>query len=75
MCVLSRCVQLFMTLWAVALQTPLPKGFSSQGYHTPLPCPPPGDLPHPGIKPASPAGKFFTAEPLGEPFLKSHATT
>ena len=29
-----------------------------------LPCPPPGDLPNPDIKPTSPAlaGKFFTTE-------------
>ena len=30
-------------------------GFSRQGYWSELPCPPPGDLPHPGIKPTSPA--------------------
>ena len=34
-----------------------------------LPFPPPGDLPHSGIKPASPvsAGGFFTTEPTGKP--------
>ena len=34
-----------------------------------LPCPPPGDLPHPGIKPRSPAlaGRFIiTSAPWGE---------
>ena len=30
-------------------------GFSRQEYRSRLPCPPPGDLPHPGIKPMSPA--------------------
>ena len=40
-------------------------GFSRQEYWSGLPCPPPGDLPDPGIKPAfllSPAlaGRFFT---------------
>ena len=37
-------------------------GFSRQEYWSGLPCPPPGDLPDPGIKPESPAlaGKFFT---------------
>ena len=30
-------------------------GFSRQEYWSGLPCPPPGDLPHPGIEPASPA--------------------
>ena len=34
-----------------------------------LPCPPPGDLPDPGIEPASPAlkGGFSTTEPPREP--------
>ena len=30
-------------------------GFSRQEYWSGLPCPPPGDLPNPGIKPGSPA--------------------
>ncbi|KAM7229927.1 hypothetical protein CapIbe_018646, partial [Capra ibex] len=30
-------------------------GFSRQVYWSGLPCPPPGDLPDPGIKPRSPA--------------------
>ena len=32
------------------------------------PCPSPGDLPKPGIKPTSPAlaGRFFTTEPTGK---------
>ena len=30
-------------------------GFSRPEYWRGLPCPPPGDLPHPGIKPMSPA--------------------
>ena len=29
--------------------------FSRQEYWSGLPCPPPGDLPHPGIEPGSPA--------------------
>ena len=52
-------------------------GFSRQEYWSGLPCPPPGALPDPGIKPAplmSPAlaGEFFTtsapweAQTLGE---------
>jgi len=28
-------------------------GFSRQEYWSGLPCPPPGNLPHPGIKPTS----------------------
>ena len=31
----------------------LSRGFSRQEYWSGLPCPPPGDLPKPGIKPAS----------------------
>ena len=36
--------------------------FSRQEYWNELPCPPPGDLPNPGIEPESPAlaGGFFT---------------
>ena len=53
------------TPWTVAHQAPLSKGFSRQEYWSGLPCPPPGNLPHPGIKSMtlkSPAlaGGFFT---------------
>ena len=34
-------------------QAPLSKGFSRQEYWSGLPCPPPGNLPNPGIKHAS----------------------
>ena len=58
-------------------------GFSRQEYWSGLPCPPPGDLPHPGIEPGSPASQadfFFTAEPPGKPymvytFIKTHRIT
>ena len=54
-CVLSRfChVLLFATLWTVAHQGPLSMRFSKQEHWSRLPCPPPGDLPNPGIKPTS----------------------
>ena len=39
--------------WSVAHQAPLSQGFSSQEYWSGLPFPPPGDLPDPGIEPAS----------------------
>ena len=72
--VLSRfnCVQLFVTPWTVACQAPVSIGFFRQEYWSGLPCPPPGDLPDPGIKPASLmspalAGGFFTTEPPGKP--------
>ena len=48
-------VQLFNNPWTVVHQTPLSMGFSRQEYWNGLPFPPPGDLPHPGIKPRSPA--------------------
>ena len=59
------CVQLFATLWIVDCQAPLSMGFSRQEKWSGLPCPPPGDLPDPGIEPASLgslalAGRFFT---------------
>ena len=67
-CMLSRFsnVSLFATLWTVICQVPLSLGFSRQEYWSGLPCPPPGDLPDPGIKPVSLTspelgGGFFTA--------------
>ena len=33
------------------LSVPLSMGFSRKDYWSGLPCPPPGDLPHPGIEP------------------------
>ena len=50
---LSR-VRLFATPWTVAYQVPLSMGFSKQEYWSGLPFPSPGDLPDPGIEPASP---------------------
>ena len=49
----SSHVRLFATLWTMAHQAPLSKGFSRQEYGSGLPCPPPGDLPDPGIEPTS----------------------
>ena len=47
-------VQLFVTPRTVAFQAPLSMGFLRQEYWTELPFPSPGDLPDPGIEPASP---------------------
>ena len=75
-CVLS-CVQLFAIPWTVALQAPLFMEFSRQEYWSELPCLPLGDLPNPGVQPAtltSPAlaGAFFTTASLGKPHPPPH---
>ena len=46
---------LFITPWTIARQAPLSMGVFRQEYWSGLPCPPPGDLPDPGIEPGSPA--------------------
>ena len=65
------CVQLFATPWTIAWQAPLSMGFSRQEYWSRLPGPPPGDLPHPGMEPASLmspalAGRFLPLAPPGK---------
>ena len=57
-----------MTLWSVVRQASLSMRFPRQEYWSGLPFPSPGDLPHPGIEPKSPAlaGRFFTTEPPGK---------
>ena len=53
MYVLSH-VQLFASLRSVAHQAPLSMRLFRQEYWSGLPCPPPGDLPSPGMEPAYP---------------------
>ena len=70
-CVCSQ-VQVCATLWTAAPQAPLAMGSSRQEHWGGLPCPPPGDLPDPGMDPVSLespalAGGFFTSAPPGEP--------
>ena len=50
-------------------QAPLSMGLPRQEYWSGLPFPSPGDLPNPGIEPASRAlaDKYFTTEPPGKP--------
>ena len=67
-------VRLFATPWTVAHQAPLSMEFSRQEDGSGLPFPSPGDLPDPGIQPASLvspalAGGFFTswATGVGDP--------
>ena len=65
-----------MTPWTVVPQAPLSMEFSRQEYWSRLSCPPPGDLPNPGIEPESLAlaGGFFTTAPPGWP-MKVYACT
>ena len=46
-------VRFFATPWTVARQAPLSVEFSRQECWSGLPCPPPGDLPHPGMEAGS----------------------
>ena len=67
-------VQLFAILWTAACQAPLSMGLSRQEYWSGLPCSPPGDLPDPGVEPASLmspplAGRFFTTSATWETHL------
>ena len=68
---LQSCLTLCDPMDCIAHQAPLSMGFSRQGYWTGLPCPPPGDFPNPGIKPASLtspalAGNVFTTSTTWE---------
>ena len=74
-CVLS-CVKLFASPRTIAHQAPLSMGFSRQEYWSGLPCPPPGDLPNPGIQTTSLvspalAGGFFTTSTTWEALSNS----
>ena len=74
MCAQSHsCVWLFATPWTVTHQAHLSMGFSGQEYLSGLPCPPPGNLPKPEIKPMSSASlilqaDFLPTEPPGKPY-------
>ena len=67
-------VQLFATLWTVALHAPLSLGFPREEYWSGLPFPSAGDLPDPGIKPTSPVSPALqvdslVTEPSGKPWI------
>ena len=65
-------IQLCLTLcdpMTVAPQVPLSTGILQQEYWSGLPCPPPGGLPNPGVKPralALPADSLLSGQP-GKP--------
>ena len=68
----AKLLQSCLTLgvpWTVTCQPSLSMGFSRQDYWSGLPCPPPGDLPDPGIESTSPASQAdsLPTEPLGKP--------
>ena len=68
---LQLCPTLCDPVNTVACKAPLSMGFSKQEYQTGLPCPPPRDLPDPGIEPSSLmspelAGGFFTTSTTWE---------
>ena len=88
----SRCVQRCMSVCSFAAvvsdsetaltracQVPLSMIFSRQEYYSVLPCPTPGNLPNPGIKPKSPAPPALqtdslptgSTEPPGKPLYKT----
>ena len=74
MCVHAKSLQscLTVTLWTVTPQAPLSLVYSRQESWNGMPCPPPGHLPNPGIKPVSLmsptlAGKSFTTGVTGKP--------
>ena len=71
MCIHVCAVQLFVTLWTLAHQTPLSIRLSRQGYWGGWPCPSPGAFYDPGIEPLSLkspalAGGFFSTRATWE---------
>ena len=64
-------VQLFVTPWTVAHQASLSMEFFRQESWSGLPCPSPGHLSDPGIKPGPPAllADSLLSEPWGEPSI------
>ena len=65
-------VQVLMTPWTIACQSPLSIEFSRQKYWSGLPLLTPKNLPDPRIEPKSPvspalAHRFFTSEQLVKP--------
>ena len=67
LCVHAKLLQSCATLWdpgPVTCQAHMSMGFSKQEYWSGLLCPPPGDLPNPGIKPVSSASPAFQADSL-----------
>ena len=68
-CFVAKSRPTLATPWTVAYQVPLSVGFPRQKYWSGLPFPSQGDLPDPGIEPASPAlaDEILTTKPPGKP--------
>ena len=65
-CTCAQACPTLATPSTIACQAPLSMEFSREENWSGLPCPPPGDLPDPGIEPASLgspalAGRYFTS--------------
>ena len=73
MCKCAKSLQLCLTLCDPMDCSPpgssVHGGFTKQEYRSGLPCPPPGDVPNPGIEPKSPVlqADSLPAEPQGKP--------
>ena len=70
-CKVASVVSDSVTLWTVACQAPLSMEFFRQEYWSGWPCSPPGELPYPGVEPASLmppalAGDFLTTSATWE---------
>ena len=65
-------VQIFVTPWTVAHEAPLSMEFSRQVDWSRLPCPSPGAVPDPGIKPESPASPALQVEQPTAGFVSIH---
>ena len=74
-CSVTPSCLIFCDPFVCACQAPPLMGFPIQEHWSWLPFPAPGDLPNPGIEPASPAspvlaGRFLTTAPPGKPSPK-----
>ena len=73
-CVCVQLLQSCSTLQPQCIVAPLSMGFSWQEYWNVFLCPPPGDLPDPGLNPcllcvSCTASRFFTVESTGKPYV------
>ena len=73
---LQSCLTLCDPMDYIARQAPLFMRFPRREYWSGLPCPPPDDLPDPGIEPTSLmssalAGRFFTSNATWEGLMEA----